>query len=178
MLQTSDGQGVPAGSGYRRACSILLWVALSTGWLISIFAVIEELCLATACSDTASFTFFGIGMWWYGIAYFSLILLLMWLRHKVYVLNWALAGMVYSGIGAEFRLLWIQKYIIGSWCPLCVTICCALFIAAFLLFVENVRDAGSGEGRGKRILGLLAFMSAMIVIGLAVAVAGVKALAY
>lgn len=176
MLQISNGQGVPIGAGYRRARSILLWLVLSMCWLISIFAVIEELCLATACRDTASFTFFGFGMWWYGIAYFSLILLLMWLRNKVYVLNWALAAMVYSGIGAEFRLLWIQKYIIGSWCPLCVTICCALFIAAVILLIENVQNTGSGEGRGKRLLGLLAFMTAMIVIGLAVAVAGIKTL--
>jgi hypothetical protein len=176
MLQSSDGQDVSIGAGNRRARSILLWLALSTCWLISIFAVIEELCLATACSDTASFTFFGIGMWWYGIAYFSLILLLMWLRHKIYVLSWALAAMVYSGIGAEFRLLWIQKYIIGSWCPLCVTICVALFFAAVILLIENVQNAGSGEGRGKRLLGLLAFMTAMTAIGLAVAVAGIKAL--
>jgi len=176
MLQSSGGQDVSIGTGYRRVRSILLWLALSTCWLITVFAVIEELCLATACSDTAVFTFFGIGMWWYGIAYFSLILLLMWLRHKIYVLNWALAAMVYSGIGAEFRLLWIQKYIIGSWCPLCVTICCALFFAAVILLIENVQNAGSGEGRGKRLLGLLAFMTAMIAIGLAVAVAGIKAL--
>lgn len=176
MLQSPDGQDVPIGAGYRRVRSILLWLALSTCWLISIFAVIEELCLATACSDTASFTFFGIGMWWYGIAYFSLILLLMWLRHKIYVLRWALVAMVYSGIGAEFRLLWIQKYIIGSWCPLCVTICGALYFAAVILLIENVQNAGSGVGRGKRLLGLLAFMTAMIAIGLAVAVAGIKAL--
>lgn len=175
MLQTSDA---PAGAGDRRIMSILLWLALITGWLVSIFSVIEELCLATACSDAASFTLFGVGMGWFGIAYFSIILLLLWLRKKVCLLQWALAAMVFSGIGAEFRLLWIQKYVIGGWCPLCVTICCALIFAGILLLIENVQDAGSGEGRGKRLLGRLAFMAAMAAIGLAVAVAGVKALAY
>lgn len=175
MLQTSDAS---AGAGYRRIMSILLWLSLSTGWLVSIFSVIEELCLATACSDAASFTFFGIGMGWFGIAYFSTILLVLWLRKKVCLLQWALAAMVYSGIGAELRLLWIQKYVIGGWCPLCVTICCALIVAGILLLIENVQDAGSGEGRGKSLLGRLAFMAAMAAIGLAVAVAGVKALAY
>jgi hypothetical protein len=175
MLQTSDA---PGGTGHRRILSILLWLSLTTGWLVSIFSVIEELCLATACSDAASFTFFGIGMGWFGIAYFSLILLLLWLRNKNYFLQWAHAAMVFSGIGAEFRLLWIQKYVIGGWCPLCVTICCALVFAGILLLIENVQDAGSGEGRGKRLLGRLLFMTAMIAIGLAVAVAGVKALTY
>jgi len=103
---------------------------------------------------------------------------LLWLRKKVCLFQWALAAMVFSGIGAELRLLWIQKYVIGGWCPLCVTICCALIIAGILLLIETVQGAGSGEGRGKRLLGRLVFMAAMTAIGLAVAVAGVKSLAY
>lgn len=173
MLQLSDSQG---GTGSRRAMSFLLWLAVATGLAVSVFTLVEELCLATACSDAATFTFFGVGMGWLGIAYFSSILLLLWLRQKVHLLNLAVSAMAFSGIGAEFRLLWIQKYIIGSWCPLCVTICCALFVAALLLLIENVQDAGSGEGRGKDILRWLLFVTAMMGIGLAIAVAGVKAL--
>lgn len=176
MHKASGRQDVPLSAGYRRSISILLWIAVSTGWLVSIFSVIEELCLATACRDTASFTIFGANMGWFGIAYFSLILLLLWLRKKVCLLSWALTAMVYSGIGAEFRLLWIQKYTIGSWCPLCVTICCALFFAAILLLIEKVQDAGSGQGKGKSLLGWLAFVMAMIATGLAIAVVGVQAL--
>lgn len=176
MFHVSGREGASSSMGYRHALSILLWLAVSTGLAVSIFTLIEEMCLATACSDAASFTFFGVGMGWYGIAYFSLILLLLWLRQKVYWLNWVLAAMLYSGLGAEFRLLWIQKYIIGGWCPLCVTICCALFFAAILLLIEKVQDAGSGQGRGKNLLGWLAFMTAMIAAGLAIAVVGVQAL--
>jgi hypothetical protein len=167
---------VPLSSGNRRAVSILLWLAVSTGWLVSIFSVIEEMCLATACRDTASFTLFGFNMGWFGIAYFCLILMLLWLRNKIYILTWALAGLVFSGIGAELRLLWIQKYIIGSWCPLCVTICCALFIAAILLSIEKIIEAGPGQGRGKSLLVWMAFMVTVIATGLAIAITGVKAL--
>ena len=116
-------------------------------------------------------------MGWFGIAYFILICLMLWLRQKVYFLDWVFSAMIFSGIGAELRLLWIQKYVIGSWCPLCVTICFALFFAAILLFIEKVQDAGSGQGRGKSLLGWLAVMMVMIAIGLAIAVAGVQALA-
>ena len=176
MVQVSSRQDVPPNATYRRTMSILLWLAVTTGWLVSIFYVIKILCLATACSDTAIFTFLGVGMGWFGIAYFSSILLLLWLRQKVYLLNWALIAMVFAGIGAELRLLWIQKYIIGSWCPLCVTICCALFFAALLLLIEKVQDAGSGQGKVKSLLGWLAFVMAMFAIGLAIAVVGVKEL--
>ena len=177
MFQVSGKQSVSSSTVYRRAMSILLWLAVSTGLAVSIFTLVEELCLATACSDAASFTLFGVGMGWFGIAYFSLILLFLWLRQKVYLLDWVFSAMIFSGIGAEFRLLWIQKYVIGSWCPLCVTICFALFLAAILLFIEKVQDTRSGQGRVKSLLGWLAFMMAMIAIGLAIAVAGVKALA-
>ena len=97
MFQVSGKQGLPNSIGYRRAMSILLWLAVSTGLAVSIFTLIEELCLATACSDTASFTFFGVGMGWFGIAYFSLICLLLWLRQKVYLLDWVFSAMIFSG---------------------------------------------------------------------------------
>lgn len=176
MHKASERRDFPHGAGSRRAMSILLWLAISTGLIVSIFIVVDELCLATACRDTAAFTIFGVGMGWFGIAYFSLILILHCLRNSVRWLDLALSAMVFAGIGAEFRFLWIQKYVIGSWCPLCVTICIALFFAAMLLLIEKVQGAGSGQGRAKGLAGWLAFMAAMIAAGLAIAVAGVQAL--
>lgn len=176
MLHVSGSQSVSVSTSGRRAVSALLGVALITAWAVSVFTVVEELCLATACRDTAAFTFFGIGMGWFGIAFFSFILLLLRMRNKYPLLNWMLAGMVFSGAGAELRLLWIQKYIIGSWCPLCVTICIALFFAAGALAVEAVLDARSDTERRRRLLLLTLYALTMIVIGLAVAVMGVQAL--
>ena len=176
MQKASGRQDVSLSVGYHRAISILLWIAVATAWLVSIFSVIEELCLASACRDTASFTIFGANMGWFGIAYFSLILILLWLRKKVCWLDQALAAMVFAGIGAEFRLLWIQKYIIGSWCPLCVTICCALFFAALLLVIEKLQGTGPVPASGKSLLGWLSFVLTMIAAGLAIAIVGVQAL--
>ncbi|MEI6703951.1 MAG: vitamin K epoxide reductase family protein [Deltaproteobacteria bacterium] len=173
MHKSFARQDFTPGGGYRRILSILLWIALSTGLAVSIFTVVEELCLATACRDTASFTFFGLNMGWFGIAYFSFILILLWRRKSFYCLDWVLDAMIFSGIGAEFRLLWIQKYVIGSWCPLCVTICCSLFIAAVLLVIEKFQGAGS---RGEKLPGWTVFVLIMIATGLAISIFGVKAL--
>ena len=157
--------------------TILMWVAVTVGWLVSIFTVIQEMCLATACSDAASFTLFGFNMGWSGIAYFSLILIVLWLRNRDWRLEWALSLLLFGGIGAELRLLWIQKYVIGSWCPLCVTICGALFLAGLLLAVEKVRETGrKSQGGVKNLLGWVVVALAMIAIGLAIAAVGVKAL--
>ncbi len=160
----------------RRAVSIVLWLALGTGLAISIFTVVEEMCLATACRDTASFTFFGVGMGRFGIAYFISMLILLRMRTRSPLLEWALAAMVFAGVGSEFRLLWIQKYIIGGWCPLCISICCALFIAGITLLVEKVLATESLPGGKKSLAGWGAFALVMAAAGLAVAVVGVHAL--
>ena len=176
MNKASGNQDVPLCAGYHRALSILLWLAVATGWLVSIFSVIQDMCMVSACRDTANFTLFGVNMGRFGIAYFSFILLLLWLRKKVCWLDWALSAMVFAGIGSEFRLLWIQKYIIGGWCPLCVTICCALFIAAMLLAVEKVQGRGAVQDGRNYLFGWMAFVVAMIATGLAIAIVGVQAL--
>lgn len=176
MLTVSDGQNVSCGSGCGRVLSVLLWLAVAAGWLVSVFSVIQEMCMVSACRDTAVFTIFGFNMRWFGIAYFSLLLVVLWLRKKGYWFDLALSALVFAGIGAEIRLLWIQKYVIGGWCPLCVTICCALFVAALLLVVEKVTCTVSGPGRGKSLLGWLIVVVLMFGTGLVIAVVGVKAL--
>ncbi len=160
----------------RRVVTLLLWLTVATGQAVAIATLIEELCLTTACRDTAAFTFFGIGMGWLGITYFAFMLLLLRLRRQAPLLQWALTAMIFSGIGAEFRLLWIQKYIIGSWCPFCVTICCALFAAALLLTIEGFQKEVTGVETGKKRLWWFVFVTMLSVIGLVVAIAGVKAL--
>lgn len=176
MHKVYDCQAVIPWAGYGRVVSILLWIAVLTGWLVSIFSVIQEMCMVSACRDTASFTIFGFNMGWFGIAYFSLILIVLWLRKKDVRFDWVLSVMVFAGIGAELRLLWIQKYVIGGWCPLCVTICCALFIAAVLQVIEKVWGARAGLVGVKCLLGWVALVLAMGVLGLEIAVDGVKAL--
>jgi hypothetical protein len=174
MNKVFESRNIPHRAGNCRVENILLWISVLTGWLVSIFSVIQEMCMVSACRDTAGFTIFGFNMGWFGIAYFSLLLMVLWLRKKDNRLDWLLSAMVFAGIGAELRLLWIQKYIIEGWCPLCVTICCALFVAAILLVIEKLRAAG--QDGVMRLMIWLALVLVMGATGLAVAVAGVKAL--
>lgn len=176
MHTSSGSQAVSPGADCHRVLSRLLWGAISAGWLVSTFSVIQEMCMVAACRDTAVYTVFGFNMGWFGIAYFSLILIVLWLRARDYRLEWAVSALVFSGIGAELRLLWIQKYLIGGWCPLCVTICCALFCAAVLLVVEKVRCKGPHQGRVQGFPRWLVVQAAVAAAGLSIAVVGVKAL--
>ena len=167
---------VPFRTGYQRAISVLLWLSIAIGWLVSLFSTLQEMCLATACRDTIGFTVLGINLGWIGIIYFSLLLMMLWQRTMNTWLDWLLAVMVFAGIGAELRLLWIQKYIIGGWCPLCVTICCALFCAAILLILEKKQWVELNVTGKKSILRWVVVMAIMIVAGMLFAILGVKAL--
>jgi hypothetical protein len=166
----------PFRTGQQRTISALLWFAIAIGWLVSIFSVIQEMCLTTACRETAGFTVLGINMGWFGIINFSFLLILLWQRKMNIWADWLLAAMVFAGVGAELRLLWIQKYVIGRWCPLCVSICCALFCAAVLLLLEKKHDAGTDLTGKKDLLRWIALLVIMIASGLLIAVFGVKAL--
>ena len=176
QLIPPEGENIPTRQT-RTIVAVLLWIAVSMGWLVSVFAVVEELCLAAACRDSASFTFFGVHMGWLGIAYFSLILLMLRFRNVPHLLARVPAAMLFAGAGAELRLLWIQKYVIGSWCPLCVTICCSLFAATMALLIENIQAARQIQGGGKKGVSVwLLFAVAMFITGLVIAIVGVRAL--
>lgn len=168
---------VSTGNGPGRLLKILLWLSLSAGLLIAIASLIEEICMVQACRDTLSFTLFGIGLGWIGVAYFVLLLTVLALRGRFPFLSLLLDALVFTGIGTEFRLLWIQKFIIGAWCPFCVSIACALFAAALLLILENRRVSQSQVRSGKSFSVWLALMLSMTGLGLAVAYLFIRQLA-
>ena len=172
----STREAVPFRTGSLRTFSTLLWFFIAIGWLVSIFSVIQELCMVSACRDTVAFTFLGINLGWLGIAYFSFLLLLLWQRARHIWLDWLFVAMVFAGVGAEFRLLWIQKYIIGGWCPLCVSICCALFCAGILLLFEKKQVAEPGVTGTKSLSMWAVLMAVMSAAGLVIAIICVKAL--
>jgi uncharacterized membrane protein len=158
-----------AENGSGRLLTLLLWLSLTAGCVIAVLSLVEEICMVKACRDTLSFTFLGIGLGWIGVAYFGLLLTVLALRHRFSLLRLLLDCLVFTGIGTELRLLWIQKFIIGAWCPFCVSIACTLFIASFLLTVENCRAAQFQGQPLKYFLGWLGLMLPMAGIGLAVA---------
>lgn len=178
MSLKSEGRTVQGVDGWCRTVTILLWIAIIAGWLVSVFSVIQEMCMVAACRDTAAFSIFGFNMGWFGIVYFTFLLIVFWHRNRDWRIELIFSAAVFSGIGAEFRLLWIQKYIIGGWCPLCVTICCALFSAAILLVIQKVRCSEAGRSCATGGIGWMGLMLAMSATGLAIAVAGVKAFYY
>lgn len=168
---------MPAGENTGRLLTILLWISLIAGCGIAVLSLIEEICLARACRDTLSFTFFGIGLGWVGIAYFAALLAVLALRRRLPLLELLLAALVFAGVGAEFRLLWIQKFIIGAWCPFCVSIAVTVFTAAILLVLDTLRVARTKAQSVKFFIGWLGVMLPVSALGLSVAYLFIRQLA-
>ena len=160
---------VSPGKGSGRLLAILLWLSLVSGTIIAILSLVEEICLARACRDTLSFTLFGIGLGWVGVAYFGIVLIVLALRGRSAGIRLLLEALVFAGIGTELRLLWIQKFVIGAWCPFCVSIACTVCTAAMLLILENLRVARSQVQPVKYFIGWLALMLPMAGLGLVIA---------
>lgn len=165
----------PQDSGLGRGGRALLLAAAVVGLAVSLFIVIEEFCMVKACRDTAAFSFFGLNMGILGTVYFCVVTALILLRARVPGLAPLLAASVFAGLGGELRLLWIQKYVIGDWCPLCVTVGAALGVVAVMLVIEKVNGVAAA-GRPGFPVRWFCGMAALLLIGLAVATAGVREL--
>jgi len=134
--------------------SVLSWLGVCTG----------------ACIETSLYRLFGAPLPPIGVAYFLLCGIACIAANRYGILRLALAILLFGALGAEIVFIWIQKFEIGKWCPLCVGI--ALAVAAACALVTPVLFSGvtvqlpSGERKlemkpfaGKTALILLAFLA-------------------
>lgn len=98
---------------------------------------------AEACAETSLYRLFGLPLPPLGVAYFALCgaARLADRRHPVF--RAALAVLLFGGLGAETVFTWIQKFVIGRWCPMCVGI--AVCVAAGCILI--LREHFSGKNR-------------------------------
>jgi uncharacterized membrane protein len=107
--------------------NVLLWLATMAGFVLSAISLLK-IC-SDLCSETAQYRIFGMDFGWFGVAYFTVLLIVVSLRRYVPWTGWIAAILLFSSAGAEARFIWIQKYEIGQWCPVCLAIASAVFIA-------------------------------------------------
>lgn len=130
--------------------SFLLWVTVSAGLALS---VISRFKLCSACSMTGQYRIFGMDFGWFGIAFFVILAGTVAVRH---LWNWSgllPALLLFSAAGAETRFIWIQKYDMDQWCPVCLGIASTVFLACCAITLENLRkNTASGASMKTRIL--------------------------
>ncbi len=155
-----------------KTTSLLLWLSLLTGLVLSVLSGLK-IC-SSMCSETAKYSVFGFDFGWFGTVFFSLVLLMLALRRRVPALGTLLYYCIGAGVGAEVRLIWIQKYDIGSWCPVCLGIAGTIAVAALVSTRElsAVKSITGGFMKARFIL--ITIVLVAVLIGFGSALVGVQ----
>lgn len=103
----------------------VIWLALLAGLGLSIAA---QLKICSACSETAQYRILGMEFGWFGIGWFVVLILLQQLSKRFAPFAVVVPLSLIVSTGAEAHFIWIQKYEIGQWCPICLGIATAVFL--------------------------------------------------
>jgi len=161
----------PSSPG-KTVADVVLWLALLAGLTLSVLSGLK-ICTAL-CSETAKYSIFGMDFGWFGCAFFGLLILLTVARRRFPFAGALLLYGVSAALGSELRLIWIQKYVIGSWCPVCLGIA-AMVAAAFLaLLYQLLATKTALGGTMKTRFTHMAVMILALLVGLGAALAGVQ----
>lgn len=121
--------------------SYAYWIGIAafTAACLLTFISYLQLC-AQACAEGHSYRIFGFTFEMVGLIMFPITLIFHILSrvHPAFSLltGWLLCAM----LGGEVVCIYIQKYKIGSWCPVCLSIAGALLIAALAYLYEYYKD--------------------------------------
>ncbi len=157
----------------RNLRSLLVGLMIIVGFILTVVSY-SGIC-SDACAEGKNFTLLGLPFELVGGIYFiGLFLLFILLPRNSLIVSLALA----VGVGAELMFVFIQKYTIGSWCPICLGIGASLLAAALIWMWDYVVVLRETIQQGKRIeiwermqRALMACLA--LVVGFVVALVGV-----
>lgn len=150
---------------------MVVWLAVLSGLALSIVSLFK---ICSSCSETANYRVFGLDFGWFGIGYFALMTMAVALRKRSEWFCWFSTLLVFSAAGAEARFIWIQKYEIGQWCPICLSLATAVFFACIGTVWERFRTISVKGATMKSKLVYLVLVSLFFVTGLGAALTGVQ----
>ncbi|MRR57069.1 MAG: hypothetical protein EG824_02475 [Deltaproteobacteria bacterium] len=157
---------------FSRTAKLIFWLISTIGLTLSVMSVLQ-VCVS-ACSDVSLYTIFGVEFGWFGILFFATLLTLLILQSRSIWAGKLFVLLVYSAAGAELQFIRLQKYVIGSWCPLCLVIASGVFLALIFVLWENWRTLRLERAKMKTFLKHAAVIVFTVFLGLAGAIVGVK----
>lgn len=110
------------------AVYVIAAIALLAACLLTFISCLQ-LC-SQACAEGHSYRLCGLPFETVGLILFPLTLVMHLLSRKFAILSLLTGWMLAAMIGAEIVFIYVQKYKIGSWCPVCLSIAGVLSVAA------------------------------------------------
>lgn len=146
---------------------ILSFLAILLGFILSILSMLTVCSLE--CAETHYWRLFGMPFEYVGIIFFIFLLAFHLLSLEFPQFNFFAGLLLAGGLGAEAKFLLLQKYRLGNWCPLCLTIAACIFCAAlcysavYFLHLETYHKHGPKREFMKSIWKGIAGVVALIV---------------
>lgn len=112
----------------------IIGLSLTSGLILSILSWLD-LCVEH-CSANHEYRLFGLPFGPVGIAFFSVTLCIHFYSKRYEQLNRVIRWMIAAGLGAEAMFIIVQKYQIGHWCPVCLSIALSLAVAGLALMID------------------------------------------
>lgn len=95
-----------------------------------ILTYISSLHICTeACAEGLNYRIFGLPFEVWGFAFFPAIFIVHLTSYFYPLLAWVVIAMLCGGLGSELWFIYVQKYYIGHWCPICLAIASCVFLA-------------------------------------------------
>ena len=148
------------------------WIAVpfAAAWILSAMSLLGV--CSDGCEETHLYRIFGFPLSPFGLGFFTLCGLAFLTRNRFRISGFLIPVLLSAALGSEFVLVWIQKYVIGRWCPLCVGIAISVVTACVLIALERLPGVAirirGGERNlvmkrlaGKTALILFAFLAGM-----------------
>lgn len=108
--------------------SILIAIAIATGFLLTFLHWIGA--CTEACAAVHHYRFFGLPFEIVGFLYFIILAAVFVFSFRNIYFFLLLGLLLAAGFGAELMFIFVQKFIIGKWCPFCLGIAAAVIIAS------------------------------------------------
>ncbi len=159
------------------------WLALVSIAAALLLSTLSWLGICTeACAEAHLYRLFGVPLPPLGVGFFALCGLALLAGRRSSHAGFALAVLLAGALGSELVFLWIQKYVIGRWCPLCVGVAVSVAAACALVAWEQLRGAAAQIRHGERNIAMKVMASKTLVVlaafaaGIAVSAVGMKKL--
>ena len=156
------------------------WIAVpfAAAWILSAMSWLG-IC-SDGCEETHLYRFFGFPLSPLGVGYFTLCGLAFLTRNRFRFSGFLIPPLLSGALGSEFVLVWIQKYVIGKWCQLCVGIALSVVTACVLIALERLPGVAARIRGGernlamKRLAGKTALILFVFLSGIGVTAMGLK----
>lgn len=107
-------------------------VFIIAGFVLSIVSWMR-LCSST-CVEGHNYRIYGFTFETVGFVFFPVLSLLHLLSRKMIALSTITGWLISAALGSEIMFIYVQKYKIGSWCPVCLSIAATLAVAGLIYF--------------------------------------------